>query len=276
MFKKPLIALSLATSLCAVLTACGEEEVPPPPPKVEKPQVDKKSKFKKLESLSEKKEDKSKTNSLSNSKSTSDVTDLNSSDITQPGKYGRYVLQVGISPSKAQAKKIRNKLRDQGYKYTYLAEVEDPGELEGTFYRVRLGHFKNVPDARVFGSQVLKPMGISFWIDNKSNDAVGAPEQDEEYSEPASKEYYTESTSEIQEEEPYVEETQVATPEPAPEPAQEPETVVESATEQVEEKVEEVQEAAAQASEEDWDMPANNATEKAQEASSDWDDDGWN
>lgn len=274
MFKKPLIALSLATSLCSILVACGEEEVPPPPPKVEKPQVEKKSKFKKLESLSEK-DSATSSNASKVSSSKAGVTDLNSSDITQPGKHGRYVLQVGISPSKAQAKKIRNKLRDQGYKYTYLAEVQDPGELEGTFYRVRLGHFKNVPDARVFGSQVLKPMGISFWIDNKSNDAVGAPEKDEEYSEPASEEIYSESTSEIQEEEPFVEEPK----NPAPEPESTPTSAVEKVESEkatIEKKVEQVKEVTTQASEEDWDMPANNATEKAKEVSSDWDDDGWN
>lgn len=263
MFKKTILTSGIIAALSMNFIACGEEEVPPPPPKVSKPKAKEASKFKKLESL---KETNNSATDATNAKSTpSSVTDLASSNAVQPGSRGSYVLQVGISPSKAQAIKLRDKLKAEGYKYTYLALVENPGELEGTFYRVRLGNFKTIPDARIFGSQTLKPMGISFWIDNKSNDQIGNPAQTEQSDTDDDSEYYSDATSELEEQVP--EETQA--------PPEEP--VVEKIKETI--KEESVQKAASKASDEDWDMPsekANEATQKPQEVTNDWDDDGWN
>lgn len=269
MFKKTLLTSGIIAALSMNFIACGEEEVPPPPPKVTKPKAKEASKFKKLETLKD-----AETNSKKVNKPTAGVTDLASSDVVQPGSKGSYVLQVGISPSKAQAVKLRDKLKAEGYQYTYLALVENPGELEGTFYRVRLGNFKTIPDARVFGSQTLKPMGISFWIDNKSNDKIGNPAQDDQSASDSDEDtdYYSDATSELEEETP-IKETSEAEAEPEETTPAPPKKV------NVEQAKESIKEASSQASDEDWDMPsdkANEATQKAQEVTNDWDDDGWN
>jgi hypothetical protein len=167
------ISMGIAASMSMFLFACGEEEVPPPPPKQEKldPAGEKKSsKFKKMGS------EKQAVKENSKSKKSRKVVDLANSDVVKPSHQGTYVLQVGISPSKNQAKKLRDQLKAKGFKHTYLSKVINPGELDGSFFRVRLGYFKTFTEARVFGSKVLKPMEISFWIDNKSNDKVGNPE----------------------------------------------------------------------------------------------------
>ncbi len=179
MLKKSLITLLTISVFGLGFIGCEEEETPPPPPKVQKPKARvemKVPKFKKMDVSTEKKPislDK-KSNSL------------DEDNIVQPGKFGSYVLQVGISPEKAQAKRLRNKLRAEGFKRVYIVKVENPGELDpGTYYRVRIGNFKAFSNARIFGHRVLKAKGIPSWIDNKSNDKVGKPEKkndnDEEY-----------------------------------------------------------------------------------------------
>ena len=179
MLKKSLFTLLTISVFGLGFIGCEEEETPPPPPKVQKPKapVEKKvSKFKKMDTTTDKKPISLDKKSHS----------LDQNDIVQPGKSGSYVLQVGISPEKAQAKKLRNKLLAQGYKRVYIVKVENPGELDpGTYYRVRIGNFKAFSNARIFGHRVLKAKGIPSWIDNKSNDKVGRPEKkndnDEEY-----------------------------------------------------------------------------------------------
>ena len=63
---------------------------------------------------------------------------------------------------------------DQGIK-AYVAEVENPGELEGTFYRVRVGYFSTIANAQQFGKEVLAPQGYAGWVDNRKNDRIGQP-----------------------------------------------------------------------------------------------------
>ncbi|MGL1937164.1 MAG: SPOR domain-containing protein [Fibrobacterales bacterium] len=92
---------------------------------------------------------------------------------------GSYVLQVGVSPSEVIAKKLATKIESKGYT-PYISMVENPGDLVGTFYRVRIGYFKSLTQARLFGHNVLMPMNIAFWIDNRKNDAVGNPAKTEE------------------------------------------------------------------------------------------------
>jgi hypothetical protein len=87
---------------------------------------------------------------------------------------GFYVVQVGLRRTNSQAKKFIAKLQESGIK-AYSAKVENPGEEDGTFYRIRIGYFSKIAEARQFGEEVLQPLGYAYWVDNKSNDHQGNP-----------------------------------------------------------------------------------------------------
>ena len=87
---------------------------------------------------------------------------------------GPFVIQVSIQASRKAANNVVSKLSDQGIK-AYVAEVENPGELEGTFYRVRVGYFSTIANAQQFGKEVLAPQGYAGWVDNRKNDRIGQP-----------------------------------------------------------------------------------------------------
>lgn len=111
--------------------------------------------------------------SLSATSSADKGTFTLSGDVAQPGTEGAVVIQVSIQPSKSAAKAILKKLEEKGIK-GYLAQVENPGELEGSYYRVRIGYFKKIEDAKSYGKSALEPLGFAWWIDNKANDTVGS------------------------------------------------------------------------------------------------------
>ena len=129
---------------------------------------------------------------------------------------GEYVIQVGIQPSKKSAESLVQKLSEKGVK-AYYSSVENPGELEGTYYRVRVGFFASINDAQNFGRSVLETNGLPWWVDNRSNDAVGNPTTSENL-------YESSNTSDNWEEQPAVEETEEVVEEVVeePAPAQEP------------------------------------------------------
>ena len=88
-------------------------------------------------------------------------------------KNGRYVVQVSTVRSEAFAQKLVGQLNDKGYP-AYSATVDNPTpNLSGTFYRVRIGPFGTVSDARAFGQNTLTGEGYEYWVDNKSNDNTG-------------------------------------------------------------------------------------------------------
>ncbi len=120
------------------------------------------------------------------------------------GQSGSYVIQIGIQPSRKSANAIVAKLAESGIE-AYISEVENPGELEGTYYRIRVGYFATIHDAKEFGKSRLEAAGFPWWVDNRSNDSVGNPAGDDSesgyeesysstsYSEPAPAESYVES-----------------------------------------------------------------------------------
>ena len=131
----------------------------------------------------------------------------------QPGSSGRYVLQVSVWDNPASAKKHVRDLDAFGIP-AYVVKVENPGGLEGEFWRVRVGFFKTVPEARAYGNEVLKARGLGFWIDNRANDEVGDPNNEyaaapERESAPASSDWQEQPAAE-------------PAPEPAPAPEPEP------------------------------------------------------
>ena len=77
----------------------------------------------------------------------------------QQQSEGAFVIQVSIQPSKKGADAIIKKLAEQSIK-AYVAEVENPGELEGTYYRVRVGFFPTYAAAQEYGKQVLSALNF--------------------------------------------------------------------------------------------------------------------
>lgn len=199
----------VATSF--MISACGnsEEDVVPQltktkPEKVEKPQVQapasEEPQLVPIQSLSANKA------SAPEAKPAEPTKDVPAGSI-QPLSEGSYVIQVSIQQSKMAANAIVKKLADQNIK-AYIAEVEDPGELEGTYYRVRVGYFTSIKMAQDYGKQTLTALNFAWWVDNSKNDEVGSPNASEEESYSAPMESYSAP------EEP--------APEPAPAPVAEP------------------------------------------------------
>lgn len=147
--------LALMTTL---LLACGGEEqtnelppvVPPPPPAVTEPEPE----FKPIEPVST----PTPTFSASTGQSTA----------------GNYVIQVGVQPTRNAAQKQVASLKESGID-AYVVEVENPGELEGTYYRVRIGFWPTIAEAKAWSQSTLGALGLAWWVDNRSNDAVGNP-----------------------------------------------------------------------------------------------------
>lgn len=144
---------------------------------------------------------------------TTKPTSFASTNAIEQGSSGPYVIQVSIQPSKSNANSIVEKLSSNNID-AYIANVEDPGELEGTYYRVRIGYFTSIQDAQNFGKQTLEPLGYAWWVDNKSNDNVGNSESDYEEYEDAEEEEYEEEVVEAP--------APAPTPAPAPAPAPTP------------------------------------------------------
>ena len=124
----------------------------------------------------------------------------------QPLSKGEYVVQVSIQSSKRAADGIVKKLAENNVK-AYIAEVENPGELEGTYYRIRVGYFESSADAQEYGKQILTPLNFAWWVDKSKNDDVGNPGGDDDY--------YTNNS--------YSNSNTYSAPEPEPEPAPAPE-----------------------------------------------------
>ncbi len=165
---------------------------------------------------------------------------------------GRYVVQVSCVASEAIAEDVARKLENSGYP-VYVAEVLNPTpQLLGTYFRIRIGGFDNLTDAKNFGEGVLLPTGFDYWPDNRSNDNVGIG--DFGLGDDAS--FEVETVVEAPVEEPYV----APTPEPEP-------TVVETVTEVVTETVTET----APAVVEEVTETVSNVTEAADEwGTSEW------
>jgi hypothetical protein len=89
-----------------------------------------------------------------------------------PTGAGNYVIQVDIKPTQKAADKVLEKLRSSGIE-AYVSQVENPGELEGSYFRVRIGFFASIAEATNYAKGSLAPLGYAWWVDNKKNDTVG-------------------------------------------------------------------------------------------------------
>lgn len=86
---------------------------------------------------------------------------------------GRYVVQVSCVLSQGFAESVASKLESKGYP-SYVAEVINPTpDLQGTYYRIRVGGFNGVSIAKAFAEDYLVNDGYEYWVDNRSNDNIG-------------------------------------------------------------------------------------------------------
>jgi hypothetical protein len=114
-----------------------------------------------------------KTKSAPATKNDATFSTASSATSTQFVPDGRYVVQVSCVLSRSLADKNVKKLEEKGYP-AYVAEVSNPtASLTGTYYRVRIGGFKGISQAKEFGESSLVPGGYEYWVDNRSNDNVG-------------------------------------------------------------------------------------------------------
>lgn len=72
---------------------------------------------------------------------------------------GRYLLQVGAYRNRASAEAVGKKLRARGYP----AQVVPSGEV----FRVRIGFFGTVAEAKALGERLKADMGLAYWVDNR-------------------------------------------------------------------------------------------------------------
>lgn len=94
-------------------------------------------------------------------------------DAPVPGQEGDWVVQVGIHKSEAGANSMVAKLAAKGIP-GYVVQAAQNAGLSGSYWRVRVGRFAARGDAQKYGDLVLKPAGLSFWVDRKSNEAPAA------------------------------------------------------------------------------------------------------
>ncbi len=86
---------------------------------------------------------------------------------------GRYVVQVSCVLSQGFAESVAGKLENKGYP-AYVAEVINPTpDLQGSYYRIRIGGFNGISAAKTFAEDYLVNDGYEYWVDNRSNDNVG-------------------------------------------------------------------------------------------------------
>ena len=161
--------LITGAALCLALSACKDKEessVPDlkVPAKTQAAAQDSEPALQSMQSLAPAK--------AAGGKVTAPVSDA---DVVPPGDNGSYVIQVGLKPSKSGANAIVKQLAQNNIS-AYTVEVANPGELEGTYYRVRVGYFRTPATAMAYAQSVISQLGISgWWVDDKANDAVSGP-----------------------------------------------------------------------------------------------------
>jgi len=102
------------------------------------------------------------------------VYDLETEPETEPETEGKFVIQVTLMNTMRQAARIIKNLEMNGVQ-AYIAKVKNPGETKGTKYRIRVGGFRSVSEAKSYASANITPLGYQWYIDNKSNDTIGKP-----------------------------------------------------------------------------------------------------
>lgn len=88
---------------------------------------------------------------------------------------GRFVVQVACAASGNEAEAIASRFKQKGFP-VYVVEVRGISlDMDGLYYRVRIGGFDGYSEAAAFGKKFIRPEGYDFWVDRKSNDAIAFP-----------------------------------------------------------------------------------------------------
>ena len=162
---------ALAAAAALALSGCApkeEEFVPPPPPAAKKKAVDIFDEF----YVDDAKKGAPAASAAPAAK-TAPAASVSASGSYRFNPDGRYVVQVNSTALQGGAQRMVNKLKNLGYP-AYVAEVENPTpELIGLYFRVRIGGFDALSEAKAFAENALSPDGYDYWIDRKANDNVG-------------------------------------------------------------------------------------------------------
>jgi len=86
---------------------------------------------------------------------------------------GRYNIQIAVLPSESSARSLVRRMSNNGIR-AYYAQVENPAQLLGSYYRVRVGFFNGRSEAENFARTRLEPLGYAWWVDKRKNDKVGS------------------------------------------------------------------------------------------------------
>jgi cell division protein FtsN len=72
-----------------------------------------------------------------------------------------YVIQIGSGIDRGDAEKLMQEYIDKGY-HSFISE-----KISGaiTYYRVRIGSFDNIAEAKRIGQELKDKFGIDYWID---------------------------------------------------------------------------------------------------------------
>ncbi len=72
-----------------------------------------------------------------------------------------YTVQIGSSTSRSYADKLTGQYAERGYQ-AYVSETD----VEGVpHFRIRIGGFETIAEARKMGEELAAKYGVSFWID---------------------------------------------------------------------------------------------------------------
>ena len=93
------------------------------------------------------------------------------SDIEQLSS-GIYTIQVGVYPSEKEARNTVKKLARNEID-AYYRRFSNPAQLQGSYYRVRVGYFNGKSVAEEFARTKLTPLNYKWWVDMSRNDAIG-------------------------------------------------------------------------------------------------------
>jgi len=85
---------------------------------------------------------------------------------------GRYTVQIAIFPNESSAKALVKKMAGDGIK-AYYTQINNPAQLLGLYYRVRVGFFNGRVEAESFAKTRLEPLGYAWWVDKRKNDKGG-------------------------------------------------------------------------------------------------------
>jgi hypothetical protein len=192
--KKKIAFLIIAIAFSIFFFACEEETIPiplPPPLPLAQAEddstllkknetVDKATASKKTTAKSEKKsapvankEVAKKETSKKETKSAPILCSVPCDTDPEQLSSGRYTIQIAVFPNESSAKSLVKRMFGNGIK-AYYAQVDNPAQLMGLYYRVRVGYFNGRIEAENFAKARLEPLGYAWWVDKRKNDKLGS------------------------------------------------------------------------------------------------------